>query len=152
MLSSNFVWNVDIREENGRELENIAKDMEEAGLKSGEWKSKIDTKEIINRIRLQRNDIAWMGIELKGTNAIVKVVKADEKPEIINEEEYCSIISDKVGMITKINAQAGMANVKVGDTVNVGETLINGWMEGKYTGIRYVHAKGEVEAKVWHTK
>ena len=25
-------------------------------------------------------------------------------------------------------------------------------MEGKYTGIRYVHAKGEIEAKVWYTK
>ena len=25
-------------------------------------------------------------------------------------------------------------------------------MEGKYTGIRYVHAKGEIEAKIWHTK
>lgn len=152
MLSSNFVWNVDIKEENGQELENIQEDVMQAGLKIGEWKGKINTKEIINKIRLQRKDIAWMGIELKGTNAIVKIVKADEKPEIINEQEYCSIISDKVGMITKINAQTGTANVKVGDTVNVGETLINGWMEGKYTGIRYVHAKGEVEAKVWYTK
>ncbi len=152
LLSSHFVWNVDIREENGQQLENIEKDVEEAGLKIGEWKTKIDTKEIINKIRLERNDIAWIGIELKGTNAIVKVVKADEKPEIIDEEEYCSIISDKVGMITKINAQTGTANVKVGDNVNKGDTLINGWMEGKYTGIRYVHAKGEVQAKVWHTK
>ena len=25
-------------------------------------------------------------------------------------------------------------------------------MEGKYTGVRYVHAEGEVEAKVWYTK
>ena len=25
-------------------------------------------------------------------------------------------------------------------------------MEGKYTGIRYVHAKGDIEAKVWYTK
>ena len=40
----------------------------------------------------------------------------------------------------------------MGDTVNIGETLINGWMEGKYTGIRYVHAKGEIQAKIWHTK
>ncbi len=152
LLSSNFVWNVDIREENGQELENIAKEIEEAGLKIGEWKAKVNTKEVINKIRLQRKDIAWMGIELKGTNAIVKLVKADEKPEIINDEEYCSIISDKVGIITKMNAQTGTANVKVGDTVNVGETLINGWMEGKYTGIRYVHAKGEIQAKVWHTK
>ena len=30
--------------------------------------------------------------------------------------------------------------------------MISGWMEGKYTGIRYVHAKGEIEAKVWYTK
>lgn len=25
-------------------------------------------------------------------------------------------------------------------------------MEGKYTGIRYVHAQGDIEAKVWYTK
>ena len=25
-------------------------------------------------------------------------------------------------------------------------------MEGKYTGTRYVHAKGNVEARVWYTK
>ena len=152
LLSSHFVWNIEIQEEQGKELENITRDVEEAGLKIGGMKAKIDTKEIINKIRLQRKDIAWMGIELKGTNAIVKIVKADEKPEIIDEKEYCSIVSDKVGVITKINAQTGTANVKVGDTVNVGETLINGWMEGKYTGIRYVHAKGEIQAKVWHTK
>ncbi len=121
-------------------------------LKIGELKTKIDTKEIINKIRLQRTDIAWMGIELKGTNAIVKIVKADAKPDIIDQNEYCSIVSDKEGIITKINAQSGTANVKVGDTVKKGETLINGWMEGKYTGIRYVHAQGEVQAKVWHTK
>lgn len=152
VVSSKFVWNVEIVEENGEQIENIAQDIEQAGLKVGELKSKIDTKEIINKIRLQRQDVAWMGIELKGTNAVVKLVKADEKPEIVDESEYCSIISDKVGIITKISAQTGTANAKVGDTVNVGDVLINGWMEGKYTGIRYVHAQGEIEAKVWHTK
>ena len=152
MLSSNFVWNVEITEENNNVLENIEQDLKEAGLETGKLKSKIDTKEIINKIRLKREDIAWMGIELKGTNAIVKLVKAEEKPEIINEEEYCNIVSDKEGIITKINAQSGTANVKVGDTIKQGDVLINGWMEGKYTGIRYVHAKGEIEAKVWYTK
>ena len=152
MLSSNFVWNVEIQEENGQELENLAQDIEEAGLKIGKRKSEIDTKEIVNKIRLERNDIAWLGIELKGTNAIVKVVKAEEKPEIIDESEYSSIVSDKTGIITKINAQDGTANVQVGDTVKEGDVLINGWIEGKYTGVRYVHAKGEIEARVWYTK
>jgi len=151
-FSSNFVWNVEIKEENDQKLENIEKDIENAGLKTGILKSKVKTKEIINNIRLQRKDVAWIGIELKGTNAIVKLVKADEKPEIIDENEYCSIVSNKSGIITKISAQTGTANVKVGDIVKENDVLINGWMEGKFTGIRYVHAKGDVEAKVWHTK
>lgn len=152
IFSSNFIWNIEIREKDDIDLESIYKDLEETGLKAGKTKSSIDIKEIINKIRLKRKDIAWIGIELKGTNAIVKIVKAIEKPEIINEQEYCNIVSDKMGLITKINAQTGTNNVKIGDTVNVGDVLINGWMEGKYTGIRYVHAKGEIEAKVWHTK
>ena len=151
-LSSCFVWNVEIEEENGYELENIREDIEKAGLKIGVFKGKINTKEIINKIRLERKDIAWMGIELKGTNAIVKLVKSDEKPEIINEDEYCNIISDKEGVITKISVQNGTANVKVGDTVNIGDVLVNGWIEGKFTGIRYVHSLAEIEAKVWYTE
>ena len=151
-ISSNFVWNIQIVEEDKESIENLYQDVVESGLEIGKMKSKINTKDIINKVRLKRNDIAWMGIELKGTNAIVKVVKATAKPEIVDDNEYCNIVSDKQGIITKINAQNGTIAVKVGDTVNVGTTLINGWMEGKYTGIRYVHAKGEIQAKVWHTK
>ena len=151
-ISSNFVWNIQIVEEDKESIENLYQDVVESGLEIGKMKSKINTKDIINKVRLKRNDIAWMGIELKGTNAIVKVVKATAKPEIVDDNEYCNIVSDKKGIITKINAQNGTIAVKVGDTVNVGTTLINGWMEGKYTGLRYVHAKGEIQAKVWHTK
>lgn len=153
-ITSNFVWNIQIvkQDESDLDLNSIYKDIEEAGLSIGTPKNKINTKEIINNIRTKRNDISWIGIELKGTNAIVKVVKSTEKPDIINEEEYCNVVANKPGIITKINAQNGSIAVKVGDTVNVGTTLINGWMEGKYTGIRYVHARGEVEAKVWYEK
>lgn len=151
-ISSMFVWNVDIIEENNQELVDIRSDIEEAGLKNGVLKQKVNTKEIINKLRLKRNDIAWIGIEMKGTNAIVKLVKADNKPDIIDTNEYCNVVSDKTGIITKISAQNGTANVKAGDTVKIGDVLINGWMEGKYTGLRYVHAKGEIEAKVWYTK
>lgn len=151
-ISSNFIWNIEIKIENAEQLDNIYEDIISAGLETGKMKNKINTKEIINQIRLKRNDIAWIGIELKGTNAIVKLVKAESKPDIVDEEDYCNIVSDKVGVITKINAKNGTLAVNVGDTVNVGTVLINGWMEGKYTGIRYVHAQGDIEAKVWYTK
>ena len=151
-ISSNFIWNIQIIEEDKKNIQNLYQDVVDSGLQIGTMKAKINTKDIINKIRLKRDDIAWIGIELKGTNAIVRTVKATAKPDIVNDKDYCNIVSDKQGIITKISAQNGTIAVKVGDTVNVGTTLINGWMEGKYTGIRYVHAKGEIQAKVWHTK
>ena len=151
-ISSNFIWNIQIEVQNNEEFDQIEEDLEEVGLKIGKAKSDIDTKEIINKLRLKRDDIAWVGMELKGTNMIVKLVKADAKPEIVDDAEYCNIISDKEGIITKINVQNGTANVKVGDTVKEGTILVNGWMEGKYTGVRYVHAKAEIEAKIWYTE
>lgn len=152
IVLSNFIWNIEIIEDSENKADNIYQDLVESGLKIGIPKSKINTKEIINKTRLKRDDVAWIGIELKGTNAVVKIVKSTAKPEIVNDEDYCNIVSDKQGVITKINAQNGTAAVKVGDTVNIGTTLINGWMEGKFTGIRYVHAKGNIQAKVWYTK
>ena len=80
-------------------------------------KQKINTKEVINNIRLKRNDIAWIGVNIKGTNAIVSIVEADKKPEIIDENEYCNIVTRKDGIITKINVQNGTALVKEGDIV-----------------------------------
>ena len=93
------------------------KDLNENGLKTGMIKQKINTKEVINNIRLKRNDIAWIGVNIKGTNAIVSIVEADKKPEIIDEKEYCNIVTRKDGIITKINVQNGTALVKEGDIV-----------------------------------
>ena len=95
--------------------------------------------------------MAWVGIDIKGTNAIIKIVEADAKPEIIDESEFCNIVADKDGMITKVNAQNGTPLVKEGAVVTKGDILVAGWMEGKYTGRQYVHSQGEVQAKVWHT-
>ena len=122
------------------------------GLSNGILKKNIDTSRIISNLRYEREDIAWVGIELNGTNAIVKLVKAEPKPDIIEPEEYCNIISNKEGIITKINVQNGTPVAKVGDFVTKGSTLVNGWLEGKYTGIRYVHAIADIEARVWYSK
>ena len=56
-------------------------------------------------------------MKIKGTNIIVEIVEADKKPDIIDENEYCNIVSNKEGIITKINVQNGTALVKVGDIV-----------------------------------
>ena len=152
LISSSFIWNIEIIGSENINLEEIMSQLAEEGIEVGKMKSSIDTKKVINNIRLKRNDISWMSLDLKGTNVIVTIVEAEKKPDIIDENEYCEIISNKRGVITKITADTGTAQVKIGDIVEEGDKLIGGYMEGKYTGVRYVHAKGQVEAKVWYTK
>ena len=60
IIISNFVWNIDIEQEDGKEISGIYQDVVDAGLNIGMWKSKIDIKDIINKVRLKREDIAWM--------------------------------------------------------------------------------------------
>ena len=148
---SNFVWNIEVQGNstiNAQEILDVAK---EKGLDIGKWKHSVETKDIINELRLKRDDIAWVGIEIKGTNAVIKIAEADMKPEIIDEEEYCNVVANKEGIILKVNAINGTPLVKEGDVVKKGDIIIGGWMEGKYTGTRYVHAQGEVQAKVWYS-
>ena len=150
--SSKYVWNVDIKVEENLMIENIEEDLEDLGLKKGILKSKIDTDKLVNEIRLKRNDISWIGIDLKGTNAIIKIVKADEKPDLIENSDFCNIVAEKSGVITNIIAQNGTAIVKAGDEVHKGDVLIAGYMEGKYTEKRYVHSLGKVQAKIKYQK
>lgn len=151
-VMANFVWNIEISGNEKISKEEILIALEEEGLKTGVYKGKIDTTSVINGIRLKREDIAWLGITIKGTNAQVEIKETTEAPNIIPQDEYCNIVSNKEGMITKVNAQNGTAAVQVGDIVKTGDILVNGYLEGKYTGIRYVHAIADIEAKIWYSK
>ena len=152
IVSSMYVWNIEIDGTQNIDKKELLEELKNKGLDVGKLKTKIDTKNIINNIRLEREDISWIEINLKGTNAIVSVVEAEKKPELIKDNEYCNIISDKRGVVEKITAEKGTALVKKGDIIEIGTKLIGGFMEEKYTDTRYVHAKGEIKARVWYTK
>ena len=92
MISSNFVWNVEINGLESINSQELIEALSQEGLEIGKYKNKIDKNKVINNIRLKRNDISWISIDLKGTNAIVSVVEAKEKPSIVKEDEYCNIV------------------------------------------------------------
>ena len=154
---SQFLWNIEVLikdsniPENYNETELLSQ-LQEAGLKIGTFQKYVNVSSVINSVRLQRNDIAWMGIDLKGTNAVVEIVFAKEKPKVVNEKDFCSVVAEKDGRILKISAQNGTLQVQNGDLVRKGDVLIAGWIEGKYTGKEFVHARGDVKAKVWYSK
>lgn len=150
---SRFVWNIEIEGLQTIPKEEFMQELNDYGLKIGTRKSQINSNSIINKMRLTRDDISWMGIDIKGTNIIIKIKEKEKAPIVINKSDYCNIVSNKTGLITKINVQDGTKAVEIGDMVKEGDVLVLGLLEGKFSGeTRYVHAIADVDAKVWYSK
>ena len=150
---SRFVWNIEIEGLQTISEEEFMQELNDYGLKIGTRKSLINSNSIINKMRLTRDDISWMGIDIKGTNIIIKIKEKEKAPIVINKSDYCNIVSNKTGLITKINVQDGTKAVEIGDMVKEGDVLVLGLLEGKFSGeTRYVHAIADVDAKVWYSK
>ena len=149
---SKFIWNIEVIGVNNISEDEILSIVKNEGLEIGKLKSKINLSKIVEKIRMERSDISWVGVKLSGTNVQIQVVESDLAPDIIDENDYCNIVATKDSMVEKVNAQNGTAQVKQGDVVKKGAVLIAGWLEGKYTGKRYVHSNGSVIGKVWYTE
>ncbi len=143
-----FIWNIEVQGNENVSKEEILDIVKEYGIYIGNYKSKIDTEKVSNSIRLQRDDFAWIGISVQGTNVLITVREAIEKPEIIDKNEVCDIIATKNATISKMIVQNGTAIVKIGDEVKEGDILVEGIMKGEHTGDRYVHAEATIYGKI----
>ncbi len=144
---SRFIWNIEIIGGNNIKEDEIRSLLSENGIEIGKRKGDFNLEKAINKIRMAREDISWIGIDIKGTNLIVKINEADKSPEIIDVNQVCNIIADKEGEISKLIVKQGTARVTVGDKVKIGDLLVEGVMEGKYTGNREVAAMADIEVK-----
>ena len=145
VVLSGFIWNIEITGNETISSEEILNIVKDEGLETGKLKRKIDFKKIVEKIRLNRSDISWVGIKISGTNAVIEIVEADKAPNVINKDDYCNIVANKDAMIVSANAQNGTLQVKEGDVVKQGSVLIAGWLEGKYTGVRMCM----LQVKLW---
>lgn len=151
-ISTKFIWNIEISGNEKISQEEITELIAEYGIKKGILKKNIDLDKISNSIRLERDDISWIGISLKGTNAIINVKEAIEIPEVIDKDEICNIVANQDAVISKIVVHSGTARVNVGDEVKKGDMLVEGVMEGAHLGVRNVHADANVTGLIYYEK
>lgn len=126
MSTSLFVTDVYIQAPEGIDKVMVRKELEKAGVKPGVYKKSIDRKEIRDKIMGEFNDIAYVSINVKGTNIFVTVTKKDESLEEKKETNYCNIIAKKNGIIEKVIPRSGKQVANVGDIVRKGDVLVSG--------------------------
>ncbi len=146
-ILTKFIWNIEVYGNENISTEEITNLVKDYGIEIGKLKFNINTDKISNSIRLNREDLSWIGIKIQGTNVIITVEEAIKAPEIIDKNEMCNIVAKKDAIISKIVVQSGTARVAVGDEVKKGDLLVEGIMEGELLGPREVHAEANIYGK-----
>lgn len=149
MISSR-VWMIEIVGNKSVEQKLILENLSKAGLKEGVSINKIDKQALENKMLIYMPEFSWLGIQIKGTKAIVTVTERRAEPVIINKDEACDIIAERSGVVSKLLVLNGDAVVKDGNTVKKGQVLVTGTIIRENIEPRYVHSMAQVTARTWY--
>lgn len=151
-LLTSFVWNIEVSGNNKLTNEYLTDVLNSNGVKIGVFKGKINVEKLVTNMMLQVKDLAWVGVELKGTKLKVHVAERVETPQIVPKDKPCDIYATKDGIIKTVVAKAGMEMVKPGTTVKKGQLLVTGVVPNKnpQEPSRIVHAMAVVKARTWY--
>ena len=142
---STYVWNINIEGNNTIDEDLIISKLKESELYKGKNKIGLDKKEIVNSLRVLLPDAAWVGLEIDGTTATVKIVeKVNLDDKYVQNTVPGDIVANKNGIITKIVVENGTALLKEGSYVENGNIVIEGVMYSKILEPTLVPAKGVV--------
>ena len=126
MSTSQFVTDVYITAPEGIDKTALKKELYIQGVKPGVYKKSIDRNIVRENIMGKFKQIAYVSINVKGTNIFVNITKKDESQNSDENSNYCNIIAEKDGIIEKVVPRSGEPLVDEGDIVKKGDVLING--------------------------
>jgi similar to stage IV sporulation protein len=149
MLSS-IVWQVKVEGTVSLSNEEVLRVARGIGIKQYQWKFRLQQEaELARHLQRQLPDIAWVGVEIRGTQMIIRVVEST-KPEQRPLVSPRNLIATKNAMITQVVAVKGKPLVSPNMYVRKGQVLISGYI-GNEMNSQVVVANGSVHGIVWYT-
>ncbi len=150
-LSSHIVG-IDIAGNERIKTAEIENQLKNFGLYRGIAVSRIDRRLIQNKMMTAFDDIAWIGINVKGSRAYIEVKERLDARQTFDEDVPCNIVADRDGQIVALEVRSGQTMVKINDMVEAGDLLVSGAMDSRVEGIRYAHSEGCVYAETIYKK
>ncbi|MDD2627308.1 MAG: sporulation protein YqfD [Clostridia bacterium] len=147
IISSTFIFNINISGNKKVTNEEIKDALKKAGIYVGKNRMFVDEKKAGNIIRTAIYDVAWVGVEVKGTRVNVKVVEKKTEKKDDDKDVPGNIIANKSGTITKIIAEKGTAKLLTGSYIEKGMIAIEGVIESEIIEPLYVPASGILKIK-----
>lgn len=150
IYSTFFVWKIDIVGNVRLSGTQIIQMLEKHGFYEGTFLPDVDLKRIETAIMAENNDVAFISIYMKGTNAKIQV----NERTFSNEEEDLTlpknIVASYPGQILKTEVLSGEKVVKRGQAVEKGQLLVSGVIDSNTVGFRVRSAAGKILASTEH--
>ena len=136
------VWEVQVHGPEGVDERGVVEALARLGLRPGVSRRAVQPDVLERELLLERPEIAWADVRLRGTVAVVEVrLRRDEAPETLQTGD---VVATHDGLVTELSVVSGWPAVQPGDVVRRGQVLISGRM-----GPSAVRAAGWVKARVW---
>lgn len=149
---SGFIWFVEIRGARTVPRTELGVALRKVGVYPGRRKAAVNVRYVEEELVRMVPDMAWAGLRIRGTVAILDVVEKTMPPEA--KSEVRDIVAARDGIIERIRVFKGYARVVEGQTVHQGDLLITALPsepDGAGRGAAPAGAAaGEVEARVWY--
>lgn len=150
-ISSLFIWNIDVTGNEKLSDAEIIRALNECNINYGTFWPGVSTDAVRSQMLLNLEGISWIAVNLHNSKAEVVVHERVEKPYIYSKDDFCDVVAEKSGIITKMSVLEGEKRVSEGDSVVEGDVLVSGLAQSETGDDRLIHAKAEVEARTWYT-
>lgn len=145
-----FVWEIAVEGNEDVSRGEILRALAECGVESGSFWPSWSADAIKNGVILRIPELAWVGVSVDSSRAVVRVRERDPAPELRDNDEPYSVTARRTGIIERMQVYLGAPLVEAGDAVLEGEPLVSGRVESGLGSVRYVHASALVEARTYY--
>jgi similar to stage IV sporulation protein len=145
-----FVWEIDVIGNVNVPESVILENLRDLGVSQGSFGPKANSEALSNEMLLRIPELSWFAVNIRGSHADVLVRERIPVPEIVDERRPTMVCASKSGVVTSVVVLSGARVCTVGDTVQAGDILVSGIVDGAFGGRRTVHAMAEVYARTWY--
>ena len=147
--ASRRVWFVEVQGCERMDEAVLLEALREQGICQGRNLKKLPLSDLADFVAARYEELAFVELHVDGVFLRIRAREALAEGERLDQNVPCDLVSTREGVITKVSAYGGRAQVKVGDRVKKGQLLIAGRVTARDGSMTYTtHAYGEVLAAV----
>lgn len=148
--ASFFIWDIEISGNQKVSDTEILNALEDAGVYIGSFHPSFTSDNIRSRVLVKIPELKFISVSVFGSRACIEVRERSELPKLYDETEKVKLIAEYPGIINRMNIYRGFSAALKGQTVAMGDTLVDGAVPSSFGKTVLTHARGEVEARTWH--